>query len=464
GAGVIGLLLGTQTSQQIASQNTSTSPAGSSALTNSNDVILGALGTSANGAATGSDGDAIADAIAASLGSTGGYSAGASSSVGANGGLGAIASLFGGGGSGIGTSGGIAGGSGLGGLGGGLGSLLDKIIPPTASGDVYDQDGNLLSSGGISSASGSLGSVLSGLGLGIGLNSILGGNSTNGAIGSALGAGVGLIGGPVGSLIGGGLGGILGGLFGNHTTPAGSPDIYNTKQYGGIIADLVGNSQANGLLSYEDSQTYKAFNGQTGLAGVEELLSGGQAAFTQETGLSAAQYAQYVKMFGESSTGSGTLDAEKNIGQRYVTGATGATGVYSYTQYGQALAAIESGLSATGVVGPYDSYTFSRSYPNYNAGTLTAGANSTTSPAKIVTGSGSTTVGTGNASTDAAHISPIAGGLGAVSLTITNPIFVGSSSETAATLASLIQKAQQGQSKGLLTNTATNTYARTPTV
>lgn len=270
-------------------------------------------------------GGSAASVVSAVLGlGTGSNSTGSFSSGGGSGFGGIIGDLFGGGGS--------SGGSGGFGSLGGLGSLLSS--------------GNPFVSAGISD-------ILGGMGVGDLLNGLIGGNSTWGSVGSTIGSTVGMFaGGPLGSLIGGGLGGLLGGLFGpNWGPPSNYPDRSDTQRYGTIMADLVGSNQSNGSYFNEDSETLKLFQGQTGLAGVEELLAQGQSAFMSATGLSAAQYQQALALFGASATGSGQFNWGTHIGDEWVTGAQGATGdpnnPTQYIQYGQMLSAIESGLSSS---------------------------------------------------------------------------------------------------------------------
>ncbi|MBD5603534.1 MAG: hypothetical protein IAI48_00335, partial [Candidatus Eremiobacteraeota bacterium] len=185
--------------------------------------------------------------------------------------------------------------------------------------------------------------------------------SGSGGLGSILGAGSGL-----GGLLGIGVG-LASAIFGGGGTPSNQPDRTNTNAYGQTIANLTGSAGANGQNFYEDPATEKAFGGLSGVAGVERLLSFGPAAFTQQTGLSAAQYQQYLAMFGSSVTGSGTLTFNpNNIGQESVTGAAGAKGSYSYQQFATALSQIVGGIGTLGSTGPIDSYTFSRGYGNAN--------------------------------------------------------------------------------------------------
>ena len=453
--GLAAAFLGTSAAAQLAApnggsgQNASTTNASSVFFGSANGTAAGSSGTTALGSLT-SSGQVLNGAFASTVPTTQQVAAAGSGSIfspsagvtpsGVYNPISGLTPYVTGGAGG--SAGGGIGGTGFGSIGFGQ--------------DLFPAGGSTLDAGIGTGLSG----ALAGYGLGTGIAGALGENSQNGGLGGALGGVAGsIIGGPVGGLVGSLAGGLLGGLFGSKATPATSPDIFDTQRYGTIISDLVGNNKANGSDFYEDAATYKAFNGQTGLAGTEELLAGGQAAFTEETGLSAAQYAQDVKMFGSSATGSGVLQAQKNIGQRDVqdtNGVTGASGIYSYTQYGQALAAIEQGIQGTGVVGPYNSYTISRSYPNYAGSTLT-------SAGTVTTGTGTSVVGSTPAGTTVGGTlvnSTLPNRIGDVILN--QPILVGGSSETVGSLATLIAQATALQSKGILTNTGSSGYARTP--
>ncbi len=326
-----------------------------------------------------------------------------------------ILGIFGGGSGGAATAGGIAGGSGVGGAaaaGGGLMGLLGPLVgtggsqqqgvpvqltdntitsltgsaegvsgsPNLGSTSVAIADPTAAQSGSSSSSGGStsgLGRDLSGGVSGAAIGSIVsgidGGNSTYGSLGGALGgiAGAVTAANPIAGLgleIGGSL---LGSLFGPKNQNAyGMPDVYDRTRYGTTIADLTGQAGANGQTFYEDSGTKSAFGGATGLAGVEQLLATGASSFESSTGLSAAQYAQAVKMFGDSSSGSGTLNFDKNIGTEYVTGAAGASGQYRYTDFGSMLSQIEAGLSAKGGTNAFPEFSVSRTYANPNLTSL----------------------------------------------------------------------------------------------
>ena len=199
--------------------------------------------------------------------------------------------LFGIGGGG--TAGGIAGGSGLGGLfgGGGAGSPLNSSIftgvdtpgfkldrrrrfeyEPRRSPDRRPASRRRRQArasarpiSAMAPAAGDdfakaagpgLGTYVSGalMGAGVGgtIAGITGGNQTYGSVGGALGSSLGTFigtlggatGGPLGSIIGTVLGSVVGGLFGSKATPATSPDIYDTTNYGQGVANLTGNMAA----------------------------------------------------------------------------------------------------------------------------------------------------------------------------------------------------------------------------
>jgi hypothetical protein len=238
-------------------------------------------------------------------------------------------------------------------------TALQNTLPATSTSSsgggksVGAQDTGNYISGGLSlvqglSSGGSFAQTLSGLGT---------------VVGTALG-------GPVVGSIAGAVGGFLGSLFGNHTPAANEPDIYNTQAYGQGVADLLGNAGANGQSFTEDQNTLKAFNGATGLAGVEMELAKGQTQFMQDTGETAAQYQAALSMFGASATGSGKLNFDTNIGQQYVTGATGAGGTFSYATLDQTLSQIEQGLSTTGASDPTRVYGIKNTMPNFETTTI----------------------------------------------------------------------------------------------
>jgi len=222
-------------------------------------------------------------------------------------------------------------------------------------------------------------SALQGAMLGDLTSSLTGGNSTYGSIGGSIGdlAGT-LIGGPVGGLVGGAIGGLLGGLFGpSWGPPSNYPDRSDTQRYGTIMADLFGTSAPNGQQFVEDSTTLQDFQGASGAAGVERLLAQGQAAFMAATGATAAQYQQYLAMFGANAdaSGSGNLQTPTaNVGilSGVGDGGSGASGTYSYLQYGQALQAIEQGLQNSGATSSSRVYQITHSAPDFETGQIAA--------------------------------------------------------------------------------------------
>jgi len=192
-------------------------------------------------------------------------------------------------------------------------------------------------------------------------------SGVGGIVGTALG-------GPLGGFLGSTAGNLLGSVFGPHWgDPKNYPDRSDTQNYGQIMADLFGTNSANGQSFTKDAATAAAFfKGTTsgaGAAGVERLLAGGQGAFLAQTGLTAADYARDLAMFGAdpNALGTGGLHTTgSNVGI-LAGGGKGAAGSFSYTDYGNALNAVEQGLSTNqGGLGPLNTYSFRRSMPDYN--------------------------------------------------------------------------------------------------
>ncbi len=132
----------------------------------------------------------------------------------------------------------------------GLGGFMDKIL------------GKHLGSGGTLSTT--MTTTLATIGGGM---EILKGLGKGGNMGETLG-GVGAIagtifGGPVGGAIGQALGSIIGGMIGPKLSATKNPDIMATQQYGQGIANLIGNTQANGQNFTEDPSQSQALGGQT---------------------------------------------------------------------------------------------------------------------------------------------------------------------------------------------------------
>ena len=184
---------------------------------------------------------------------------------------------------------------------------------------------------------------------------LTGGNQTNGQLGGALGSvlALALHANPV---IGAGIdlvSGIIGGLFGNKTPGVNEPDVTNTQGYGSTVANLVGTSQANGQYFTESQATSTAFGGLNGVSGVEELL----ASYGSQSAAPAwlqPMWSELVSMFGVSATGSGSLQSPdpSNIGIKDVTGAAVASGTFSYLQYQQVLAQLQSNSAEFGPLLP----------------------------------------------------------------------------------------------------------------
>jgi hypothetical protein len=261
-------------------------------------------------------------------------------------------------------------------------------------------------------ARGAIGGAAEGLAVSGIVSSIFGGNAANASIGGALGGAVGSIGGPLGSAIGSVAGSILGGLFGSKATPATSPDIFDTKNYGQGVANLTGQmAGANGQSFYSNVTSQTGGLGEIGyieeaLAGATKITSGNQAGWYTTAGgetLNPQEYQQLVSAFGISATGSGQLNFGHNIGQQWVTGAQGAS--TTPTSY-STLDALAASFLSQGGSGSTDAsvFTVGRTYPNMNLGTLNADgtysetANGTTSPAvgKTPTSSTASTVTSGS--------------------------------------------------------------------
>jgi hypothetical protein len=298
-------------------------------------------------------------------------------------------------------------------------------------------------SSGTSALGGGLSSALAGFGYGETLNTLLGGNTTWGAVGSGLGAGVGTIfGGPLGGAIGGALGGALGGLFGSTPTAAKDPDEFESSTgYGQDVADLqFGQSSANGTNYFPSAAIAKfvsemnvssgSINGGAnqgmqsvnsngtiassgGIDAAEMWLSQNQndtSAQLEQMGVSPAQFKQWVQLLGTSATGTGQyshIAGDPNIGDVEVTGATSGGGTKStYTALANALNSIITASSgSTGVV-PTFSVTRAYNDPSIVTGTTATGTYTPTptnligTPAAGTTTAGSNTAATGSAATD----------------------------------------------------------------
>lgn len=274
--------------------------------------------------------------------------------------------------------------------------------------------------------------ALGGIGAGKSLDNRLGGGALGGIAGGtlgALGAGIGLnvaLGGGLGLTGTGGLfsmlamnpllfggvmlGGALLATMGPHWgPPANYPDRSNTGGFGSTVADLLG----SGLM---DTQVGTSKYGQTrpqyGANGQEFSASASLTALNAATGgtsgisdieMTLAKYGSkanapawlqpmwdtLVAQFGISATGSGALKFGHNIGQEQVTGATGVSGQsYSYQQLGQSLQQFETAINkAGGALNnlAVNTWSISRTYPNFNVGTLNPGNPYTATPS---TGSG----------------------------------------------------------------------------
>jgi len=211
------------------------------------------------------------------------------------------------------------------------------------------------------------GGALTGFGYGEAANAFMGGNSLYGTAGSGVGAGIGAaFGGPVGAKIGGTLGGIVGGLFGPHFGPPENyPDRSDPARYGTAIADLTGaKAGVSGRDYYAETSVSARTQGLGEINTIEKMLSQGEAAFVAATGLNHDDYARALGFFGASATGAGVLKHGTHIGDLSVSGATGAGKTMNYVD-AQTLA--QSILNGSGPNnGPINSYSISRSLPDFN--------------------------------------------------------------------------------------------------
>jgi hypothetical protein len=178
----------------------------------------------------------------------------------------------------------------------------------------------------------------------------------------------------LGAILGGSL---LGGLFGSHTSPASSPDIYNTQGYGQTIANLTGaTAGANGQTFTPTAANLKQAGGQGEISYIEETLAQYGSAKAAPTWLQP-MFNQLEAMFGQSSSGSGKLNFDHDIAEEYITGAAGAGGTFNYADLGSAAAQFMKAAAANkGPLAPIISvqaYGASGSYLNpYNIPGLNA--------------------------------------------------------------------------------------------
>jgi hypothetical protein len=253
------------------------------------------------------------------------------------------------------------------------------------------------------------GSVLLGVGggalVGSLLSGITGGNQGNSTLGGAVGGGLGSIIsiggatlGPLGALGGAVIGSLAGGLFGDHTKPATSPDIYNTAQYGGTIADLMGQTiTANGSSFSQESSVSAITGGTSGIGFVESVLANGKPSW-----MSQSDFDSFSKLFG--TTTGGTLDFDqKNIGMEHIAGSNAQTSDSSYLDLGSALQKFLTEYQANGTSTTTPAFTMTRTYGDY-AASVTRDSN----------GNYVTTVGASGGSTLATGANPSAAASGAI--------------------------------------------------
>ncbi len=261
--------------------------------------------------------------------------------------LGGLGSLLGGSSAGsvlgaIGSIGSI--GNNIGGIGksiGGIGAFLGQPIG-SIGGTAMGTIGSDLLGGLGGYLIGSLASPLFS-----GQNDSSTGGAAGGFAGSALAPILG-VSGPIGAIGGALLGTLIGGLFGSHTSPATSPDIYNTQDFGQIETDLTGQAGSfNGTQIAPQSQFMAASGGQSGVSWIEETLAqyadaNGNPGPNTPSWLKS-QWSSLVGMFGISKTGAGSMQYGHAINNEWVSG-PGVTGVtdssanpQQYTAYGNAL-------------------------------------------------------------------------------------------------------------------------------
>lgn len=298
--------------------------AGAAAAAGGVDTVASSLGNAALVQLTGSSNAALAGALtgASGIGGSGGTGA-----LGAFGGLGALLGV------------------GAGAIG--VGSLMGSVMhdSPGNNNAIY---GSLagVAGAGLLAAGGSL--------AGVGMSGAIGGLLASGPVGWALLAG--------GAL----LGGAVGGLFGDHTQPATSPDIYDTKNFGTAGADLMG-SGLNGVSS--DMVNGTAFTEQSSVA--KKLGNKGELAYIGQyiasVGIAQATAtlgAQAVQMFqGLTST------TTSNITRLHQGNWTLANGVTANWQSitdaaNQAVTAIQ-GLGGAAAATATAVYNVSHSFPDW---------------------------------------------------------------------------------------------------
>ncbi len=171
---------------------------------------------------------------------------------------------------------------------------------------------------------------------------------------------------------------LFGGLFGGGATPATSPDIFNTSQYGQWVANATGHEAgANGQSFYPSQSFLNQTGGQGGISFIEEQLAGakmtsnGEYLMPDGSIMTPAQYNEYVSAFGISSTGSGKLNFGHNIGQEWISGAQGAS---SSPQSYLTLDQLMQSFMKAGGDGASLIFSIARTYPNFAGSTTAAGA------------------------------------------------------------------------------------------
>ena len=121
------------------------------------------------------------------------------------------------------------------------------------------------------------------------------------------------------------------------------------QRYGQEVADLIGQSGANGQSFTEESSISTELGDRTGIQAVEETLAYYGSKTNAPTWLQPL-WDQLDDIFGSSATGSGKLNFGHAINNEWITGAPGTDGkIYQYTQIADALYAFTAALAqATG--------------------------------------------------------------------------------------------------------------------
>jgi hypothetical protein len=198
------------------------------------------------------------------------------------------------------------------------------------------QGGAGTSGGGLTGATSNLGTIM---GVAAGAMQIFAGLSPGGNFSETLG-GLGMIlgttlGGPLAPILGplaDAVGSLIGSFFGPQVNAQNNPDMFEGQTgYGQDIANMLGSAGADGTTYKESGALTNLFGGGGMLSVIEKYLASPNASSV----LGGTLFNSLVKMFGESSTGSGSLYWPfKNISYQMVTGASGTSGAaYTYADF-----------------------------------------------------------------------------------------------------------------------------------